>query len=122
MEIKNFEISPDTKTVKVFVNPKLFPLTVVQSAAYTFIDRAYVLIGGDPDTEIIVEFTPKTSKENLELLAREFNNELINFAIYEIQSRRTLRMRELLLQRATQTVSQQPQTQIRAPPAERRRE
>lgn len=111
MEVKNFEVDAKKQFVKIFVNTTLFPLSVVQSAAYAFIDRAYVQLEGDPNTEIVVTMKPKDSKKanlkDLEIMAREFNNELINFAVYEMQARRNLRLREMLLRRAVETTTQQ---------------
>ena len=37
------------------VNPKIYPLETVYSAAYTFLDKAYILLDGDPKKEIIVK-------------------------------------------------------------------
>ncbi|MFH1511653.1 MAG: hypothetical protein ABIF10_08240 [Candidatus Woesearchaeota archaeon] len=72
--LNNLEIHPDF--VVVSVNPKLYPLDGVYSAASLFLENSFVLIDGDPEHEIIVELKPK-DKKPIEELGREFNNELI---------------------------------------------
>lgn len=86
-------------SIIVKVNPKLYPLDAVYSAAYVFLDRAYVLLDGDPKKEIIVKLKPKR-KENLEVLSGEFSNELINYADYQKRAEKTRRIREVIMQRA----------------------
>ena len=97
MKKSNLDIKDDC--VVLSINPKVYPLEVVYSAAYVFLDRAYVLLDGDPIKEILVELKPK-NKEDLEKLGREFNNELINYADYKKRAENTKKIREMLLQRA----------------------
>lgn len=89
-------------SVVLSVNPKVYPLGAVYSAAYVFLDRAYVLLDGDPKKEILVELKPK-KKENLENLGRDFNNELINYAEYNKRAKETQKIRKILLERALVT-------------------
>ncbi len=93
----NFDIREDC--VILSINPKLYPLETIYSAAYVFLDKAYILLDGDPKKRIFIELKPK-GKENLEKLGREFNNELINYADYRERARQTKKIRETLLQRA----------------------
>jgi len=97
MKKSNLDIKDDC--VVLSVNPKVYSLEVIYSAAYVFLDRAYVLLDGDPKKEIFVELKSK-NKENLEKLGREFNNELINYADYNKRAKNTKKIREMLLQRA----------------------
>ena len=84
------------------INPKLYPLDLIYSASYIFLDRAYVLLAGDPEKEILVRLKPKT-KEELDNLGDEFMNELINYANYHQRSEQTMNIREMLLHRALMT-------------------
>lgn len=86
--------------ILVTVNPKVYSLDIVQSAAYVLMDRAYVIIDGNPEEKILVELKPTDKKENLEKLGRDFNNELLNYAVYKIQAERTKGIREKIVQRA----------------------
>ena len=59
----NIKINEDT--VILNINPKLYSLETVYSAAYVFLDRAYILLDGDPKEKIVVKLKPK-KEENLE--------------------------------------------------------
>ncbi len=89
--------------ILITVNPKIYSLDVVQSAAYILMDRAHVIIDGDPKEKILVELKPTNNKENLEKLGRDFNNELLNYAVYKIQAERTKNIREMIVKRALLT-------------------
>ena len=67
---------------------------------YSFLDKAYILIDGNPTTEILVKIKPKNPKQNLEKLGREFNNELINYAFYNSQSLRNQQIKEAIIRSA----------------------
>ena len=98
--IDNLEIHEDH--VIVSVNPKIYSLDVVYSAGYVLMDRAYVVIDGDPEEEIIVELRPK-KRDDLEILGRDFNNELINYAVYKSQSEANREVKETIVKRALLT-------------------
>lgn len=97
--MENFGTDSEKGIVSISVNPKLYSLDVVYSAAYIFTEKCYVLLDGDPLQEIIVELKPKFPNVNLEELGREFNNELINYANYDLQFKKNIRLREILLQK-----------------------
>jgi len=103
----NLEINKKDGYVMVSVNPKIYPLDIVLSAGYVFTERCYVLVDGDPEEELIVELRPK-KKESIENLGRDFNNELINYANYAVRALKNERMREMIVQRALQTNSEEP--------------
>lgn len=98
----NLEIQEKEGYVWISVNPKIYHLDVVYSAAYMFIDTCYVMIDGDPQEEIIVELRPK-EKTDLRKLGREFNNELVNYANYAVQCIRNAKLRETILKRVLLT-------------------
>jgi His-Xaa-Ser system protein HxsD len=97
------EINQKENNVLVSVNPKIYPLEVIYSAAYVLIDKAYIVIDGDPEEEVIVELKPKEKSTDLEILGRDFNNELLNYAVYKTQSEKNAGLRQALLQRALLT-------------------
>lgn len=96
----NFEIHKKERCVMVSINPKIYPPDVIFSAAYVFLDKAYLLIDGDPEEEIVVELKPKDEKGSLETLGREFNNELLNYAAYKAQVEKNAAIRQMIIQRA----------------------
>jgi His-Xaa-Ser system protein HxsD len=96
--INNFEICKDY--IIMYINPEIFPLNVVLSASYIFMDKAYSIISGNPKIKIIVNLTPKNKDINLEEFGRDFNNELLNYAVYNIQSEKNRNLRDMLIRKA----------------------
>lgn len=98
------------------INPKIYPLEVIHAAAYSMIDRAYVILDGDPAEEILVELIPKDKKyrKDIEL---EFSNELLNYAVYYNQARMNKEARDSIIQRVFSTNAQSPET-AEVPPEE----
>jgi His-Xaa-Ser system protein HxsD len=103
--LNNIELHTKENFVLISVNPKIYPLEVVYSAAYAMMEKSYVIIDGNPEEEIFVELTPKL-KMNLLELGREFNNELLNYAVYMTQTARNQSIRDVLIQRAFLTATQ----------------
>lgn len=86
------------------INPRIYPLEVVHAAAYSMIDKAYVILDGDPAEEILVELVPKDKKtKGIEL---EFANELLNYAVFYNQARMNKEARDAIIQRVFSTNSQ----------------
>jgi His-Xaa-Ser system protein HxsD len=96
----NIKIEKDS--VVLTINPKIYPLSTIYSAAYVFLDRAYVLLDGEPEKSVIVRLKPK-QKEDFEKLGMEFFNELVNYADYQKRAEQTKAIRGIILQRALLT-------------------
>lgn len=103
----NLEVNKKEGFVFVSINPKIYPVDVVLSAAYVFTDKCYVLLDGDPKDEIIVELRPKSQNEDLEKVGREFNNELIHYANYAVAALKNEKLREAIVTRVMMTNSAQ---------------
>ncbi len=101
--IDNIEIHKDEKYVVVSVNPKIYNLPIVYAAAYVLIDRAYVILDGDPNEEILVKLRPKEKDYDLEKLGRELNEELLNYSVYMVQSVQNKEIRDAIMKRAMET-------------------
>ena len=86
-------------SVMISVNPDIYTLETIYSASYVFLDRAYILLDGDPKKEILISLQPK-KQEDLQKLGGEFLNELINYSDYKKRAEQTKEIREMLLQRA----------------------
>lgn len=99
--MENFEIKDGS--IILSVNPKIYPLDVIFSAAYIFTDKNYIILDGHPEEEIIVEIKPKEKTNSMQEIAMEFNNELINYGSYAVQSARNIHLRHIILQRVLQT-------------------
>lgn len=106
LSVDNLEIHRGKDSVIISVNPKIYPLDTIFSAGYIFIDKAYVIVDGDPNEEIIVQLKAKDKKTKLEDLGREFNNELINYSFYAAQTAKNMPIRTSIVQRAFFTQAQ----------------
>jgi len=93
----NFKI--EGGSIVISINPKIYYLDVIYASAFVFIDKAYVILDGDPKKEVFVKLTPK-EKYDLKKLGNEFYNELLNYAAYKVQSEKTKKIREMIVQRA----------------------
>lgn len=107
LSIDNLEVNEKTGNVVISVNPKIYSLSTIFSAAYVLIDKAWVLIDGDPNEEIIVQLRKKDSKINLAELGRQFNNELVNYSVYNIQVEKNAVLRGMIVQKAFETQMQE---------------
>ncbi len=99
----NLKINKAENYIFFSVNPSIFSLEVVYSAAYIMIDKAYIFLDGNPKRSIDIEIRAKKENQDLKRLALEFNNELINYANYKQQNKENKEIREMILQRALQT-------------------
>ncbi len=109
-ELKNFEANEEDNSIIVSLNPAIYPLDIILSASYIFTDEYYMLIDGDPKEELIVEIRPKErtkDKKKLEKVAREFNNELINYANYALSAIRNQGLRQAIIERVMKTNSEE---------------
>lgn len=80
--ISNFEVYKSRNKVVLYINSKIFPISIINKTASLFKEKAWVAIDGNED-EILVELKPK-QEIDLELLAREFNNELLKQSTKDI--------------------------------------
>lgn len=99
----NMEINEKEGYVLFSINPKIYPLELVYSASYIMIDKAYLILDGDPKKKILVEIRAKDKNHDLKQLAMEFNDELLNYAVYKTISEKNKTIRETILQRVLLT-------------------
>lgn len=80
MENNIFVSKMKDNVIEFHINAKFYPLDAVTNASYVFIDRAFILLDGDPKSKIKIclKGKEKLSDKQLEILAGEFNNELLN--------------------------------------------
>jgi His-Xaa-Ser system protein HxsD len=97
----NIKIGEDQAVFSL--NPKIYPLELIYSAAYIMIDRAFILLDGDPSEKILVEIRKRKEQQDLKELVMQFNDELLNYAVYKEQSEKNKELREMILQRVLVT-------------------
>ncbi|MBT7903471.1 hypothetical protein HN587_06430 [Candidatus Woesearchaeota archaeon] len=112
-KLGNITIESDNATFSL--NPKIYPIDIVYSAAYIMIDKAFIILDGDPTQEILIEIRKKKPNQDLNLLVQDFNEELLNYSVYKIQNERNKQIRETILQRVLLTNNAEPQTTIKQP-------
>ena len=117
MSVDNLEVDEKTGNVVISVNPKIYPMNTIFSAAYILVDKAWVLIDGDPNEEIIVQLRRKDAKINLEELGRQFNNELVSYSVYNTQVEKNAVLRGMIIQKAFETQSQE--SEVKSAPVKR---
>lgn len=82
-EIKsNFEIDKEKDAVTLFVNTTLFSKEDIEKVSNLFSDKATSKIDSISETDVTVTLSPK-NKEDVESLARSFNEELIKMSSKE---------------------------------------
>ncbi len=86
--------------VKVPVDLKVYPLQSVHSSGYAFMDRAHVRIEEEKKDLVAVWLKPKNDAQDLQKLALEFSDELLNYAHYFSSLKVNAENMKILLQRA----------------------
>lgn len=84
---------------EIQLNPKIYPLDVVYSAAYVFLDKAFISFDGDPEKEVTVNIRPRKDQDP-EKIADQFKNELINYLEYRVNFQRNKEVRDMIVQKA----------------------
>jgi His-Xaa-Ser system protein HxsD len=97
--MKDIKVDEKENACIIKLNQKVYPLDVIYSAAYVFIDKAYIILDEDSKKNISVFLKPK-KKMDLNELGGEFYNELLNYAQYKTQAEKNKAIRETIIQRA----------------------
>lgn len=84
------------------INTKIYSPEAIYKTCYIFIDRAYLFLDGDPKREIEVKIKgqKKLRKIELEKIAGEFMNELLNNSLRMKLSRENAKIRERIIGQA----------------------
>jgi His-Xaa-Ser system protein HxsD len=86
--------------IKVPVDLKVYPLQAIHSSGYVFMDRAHVKLEEEKKDSVAVWLKPKKDNQDLEKLALEFSDELLNYAHYFSSLKTNADNMKILLQRA----------------------
>jgi len=95
-----FQVNKDKNTLEFTINTKIYSVTAIYQTAYLFLDKVYVYLDGDPSKEIEVVFKAKEDKLDLEKIADEFYNELLNQLLREKVSSTNAKIREYIVSQA----------------------
>ncbi len=92
-------ISNDKSFAVINLDPKIYSLNTVYSAAYVFLDKAYIILDGDPKKVIKVYLKPKGKFDPIKM-GLEFYNELLNYARYSASVKESNEITKMMIQRA----------------------
>ena len=105
MKYKGFDLNLSDKKdqIEFIINTKIYSLAVIYQAAYFFLDKVYVFLDGDPKKEIKVIMRDKGEKGGqgeLEKIAGDFYNELLNQLLRQKVSQTNAKIREYIVSQA----------------------
>ncbi len=98
----DFEYELSERQIRFVIDEQLYPRDAIYGATYLFIDRCYVLLDRPADQRVAVRLRtkgPATAAE-LEALAGELANELLNQVLRLRVGESTARIREYYMARA----------------------
>ena len=99
MPFENIIFDKGDNSITINVKTNIYPLDVIYSAAYVFLDKAYILLDGDPKKTVTVKMVPKEGQD-IKMLGMEFNNELLGYSLYKKQSEKNSPIRQAIITRA----------------------
>lgn len=99
MELNKCNFIKKNDKFLIQLNPDFYPLEVIYSVSYIFLDKAYIWLTKDIMNNIIVNIIPKNGVLN-EILPLEFNNELLTHLEYKSTFQENKSIRNMILQRA----------------------
>ncbi len=92
------------RRVHFVIDEDIYPRDAIYGAAYLFVDRAYIFLDRPADRRVRVQLRPKAGgvpgEGELEALAGEFANELLNQVLRTRISASTARIREYYFAKA----------------------
>jgi len=86
--------------IKVPVDLKVYPLQAIHSSGHAFMDRAHIRLEEEKKDLIAVWLKSKNDAKDLQKLALEFSDELLNYAHYFSSLKVNAENMKILLQRA----------------------
>jgi His-Xaa-Ser system protein HxsD len=98
----DFDFLLGEREIRFDIDETLYPLDAIYGAAYIFIDRAYVFLTRPADKKVTVRLRTRDAadEKQLEALAGEFANELLNQALRVRIGESTVSIRDYYMARA----------------------
>ncbi len=82
----------------ISINPEIYSLPIIYSAAYVFLDKAYIVL--DKENGKITAYLKPKENEDIRKLAMDFYNELLNYAHYSQRVKENHEITKMIIQRA----------------------
>jgi His-Xaa-Ser system protein HxsD len=101
-DLETFEVLTDGRSVRLQIDERLYPLDAVRGAAYLFLDRCFVRLDRPADQRIDITLKTKAAPApgQLEQLAGELGNALLDQAVRVQVAQSTGKIREYIMARA----------------------
>jgi His-Xaa-Ser system protein HxsD len=96
---QNMKYNKEENCCDIPVKTSLYPLDVIYTASYIFLDKAFISLDGDPDSEVLVSIRPK-GQDDAKGMGKEFMNQLLFYAHYKNVLDDNKDARNMMLQRA----------------------
>lgn len=94
------KITINTNECKFSINKIVYDIPIIMKAGYMFIDEYYIFFELLSESEIQVTISPKDKNKDLNIVAKEFCNELLIQSIRYDTYKNTKNIREIILGRA----------------------
>lgn len=105
-KLNNMQIDKEANEVVINVNPAIYFLPIIFSAAYNLIEDCYVVVDGD-DKNVAVTLKPKPDvKAELAGLGKRFNHDLLSYGVGWVNANKNKTVRNLMIQRIVNTYSE----------------
>lgn len=92
-----FKINSDNKEIIITLDKNLYELDTIYTTSYVFLEKAYILLkSNDKDYFIILKI--KNGNDDLEYIANEFCNQLINYSFQLEMSKKNLNTKKEILE------------------------
>ena len=96
--MKNIRIDSSDNSILLNVNSAVYPLDVIFSVSYIFIEDNYIVLDKEKDN-ILVQIKPKNRNNNLNRLAGKFFNELATYTEYKNQLGKNRHVRDDIIKK-----------------------
>ena len=95
--MEGVEVFSDGLCHTVEIDSSFFDKEVVMTTAYSFMDRFYVKISGDPLGSILVSLLPKGQDIDSGSIEGEFGNALLAYAQHQMMAKGSKQVREMIV-------------------------
>ncbi len=106
----NFEINSDERSIIISVSASVFPVSIIIRTAYQYIDGYDVIMDTAPENRIsvkLISLDHKIEAPQLERLGFDFNKELLNSFLKNLNAERYADLRNSLFRMAMTPMAQQ---------------
>lgn len=90
------------------LNTRIYPIDALLATAYSFLDRAHIVLDGNPEKNITVTIRPKDRRKNASRLAQDFADEITTYAAYKTVAEKNAAVKDAIIHRVLATNQKTP--------------